>query len=94
MYWTTCSRRMEGEISSGVMLFAAELQPFPAVDVKPIMCQFFSTRAVTIAKSQMERARTFDERLMLQKALDRAEREMNEAAMQVNRGLDRAAPTA
>ena len=51
-------------------------------------------RAVTIAKSQMESARTFDERLMLQKALERAEREMNEAAMQVNRGLDRAAPTA
>ena len=51
-----------------------------------------AARAVSIAKTQLERARTFEERLALQAAFDRAEREMNATAMEVNRGISRVPP--
>lgn len=51
-----------------------------------------AARAVSIIKSQLERARNWEETQALQAQLDQAEREMNDAAMQVNRGLSRAAP--
>ena len=53
-----------------------------------------AARRVQIAKSQLERARTFEERKMLANELEAAEAEMANAAMLVNRGLSRAAPSA
>lgn len=46
-------------------------------------------RAVQIAKTQMEKARTPEERFACLKDLERAEQEMDQAAMTVNRGLER-----
>ena len=43
-----------------------------------------AARRVTIAKAMLERAKTFDERKVLQGELDAAEREMQDAAMLVN----------
>ena len=66
----------------------------PAVDPNLARRIADCARAVTIAKSQMEAARNFDERLMLQKNLERAEAELNQVSMQVNRGLSRPEPRA
>jgi hypothetical protein len=52
-----------------------------------------AARAVQIAKHQLEQARTFEEKILFQKSLERAEEEMNNVAMNVNRGLSRAAPS-
>lgn len=53
-----------------------------------------AARRVTIAKAMVERAKTFEERKMLQIELDAAESEMQNVAMLVNRGVSRAAPSA
>ena len=49
-------------------------------------------RAVEIAKAHMEAQRDPQARLAAQRELDAREREMQDAAMAVNRGLSRPAP--
>ena len=66
------------------------------MDIDPDISRKISdaARRVQIAKGMMERARTFEERKLLAVELDAAEAEMTNAAMLVNRGLSRAAPSA
>lgn len=73
---------------------ARSLDRMPDIDQATSQRIANAARAVNIAKATMERARTFDERLQCQRALDAAEAEMIAASMQVNRGISRAAPTA
>lgn len=51
-----------------------------------------AARALSIARAAMENAKGFEERKALQANFERAEREMIEASMLVNRGLNRVAP--
>ncbi len=51
-------------------------------------------RAVNIAKSTLERAKTFEDRISAQRELEAREREMQDAAMAVNRGISRPGPNA
>ena len=53
-----------------------------------------AARHISSVKTRMERARTFEEHKLLQVELEAAEREMQDAAMAINRGLDRNVQTA
>ena len=48
-----------------------------------------AARRVAVAKAMIERARTWEEKRALEIELEAAEREMQDAAMRVNRGLER-----
>ena len=51
-------------------------------------------RAVHIARSTLESAKSFEERQQAQRELEAREREMVDASMAINRGVSRAAPAA
>ena len=53
-----------------------------------------AARALNIARSAYENARDFETRKRLQVDLDRAQAEMIEASLLINRGVSRAAPAA
>ncbi len=53
-----------------------------------------AARSLAIARNALEAAKDFETRKALQANLDRAQAEMIEASMAVNRGVSRNAPTA
>jgi len=62
-------------------------------DIDPAIAQRISNaaRALSIARHQLEHARDWKDRQALQANFDRAEQEMLDAAMHVNRGVSREA---
>ena len=62
----------------------------PAID--PAIGQRISecARALSIARLNLERAKSFEERQFLQREFDIAEQQMLQASMVVNRGIERA----
>ena len=66
----------------------------PDIDPQSSMRIANAARAVHIARATLERAKSFEERQAAQRELDAREKEMIEAAMLVNRGISRVAPSA
>ena len=60
-------------------------------DINPDVARRVSdaARHLNSVKARMERAATWEERRLLQIELEAAEAEMQDAAMNINRGLDR-----
>ncbi len=53
-----------------------------------------AARALNIARSQVEKAKSFEEAQAAKANLERCERDMIEASMAVNRGISRPDPSA